>query len=229
MNVILLGPPGAGKGTQSKHLEDRYHLKQLSSGDMLRHAISAGTDVGKIAKPYVESGQLVPDDLVVGVVFETIDALPSGTRGFVLDGFPRTAQQASALDEMLKASGKDIHAVIVIDVNDDLLVQRIAGRFTCANCGEPYNDFFRLPKVDRVRDRCGHSEFKRRADDKPETVRERLGVYHSQTKPLIDYYRAKGKLRVMNGELSIDQVTDEITRIMQTGGGANAGSHILAQ
>jgi adenylate kinase len=215
MNVILLGPPGAGKGTQSKYLEDHFHLKQLSSGDMLRHAIAAGTEVGKLAKPYMESGQLVPDHVVVGVVFETIDALPSDLPGFILDGFPRTVQQAVELDELLTTDGKNIDAVIVIDVNDELLIKRIAGRFTCANCGESYNDFFRLPRVDAVCDRCGSTSFKRRADDRPETVRERLAVYHTQTKPLIDYYRSKGKLRVIDGELPIEQVTQEINQIVQ--------------
>src|SRR5512142_1717586 len=136
MNIILLGPPGAGKGTQSKYLEDRFHLKQLSSGDMLRHAVTTGTGVRRIAKPDMESGKLVPDDVVLGVVFETIDALPQSLPGFILDGFPRTVQQASELDDLLQSHNKTIDAVIVVDVNDDQLVKRIAGRFTCANCGE---------------------------------------------------------------------------------------------
>ena len=221
MNVILLGPPGAGKGTQSKYLEDHFHLKQLSSGDMLRHAVAAGTEVGKVAKPYMESGKLVPDDVVVGVVFETIAALPPDLPGFILDGFPRTVQQAKELDELLAAEGKTIDAVIVIEVSDDLLVKRIAGRFTCAVCGETYNDFFRLPRVANVCDRCGQSKFKRRADDAPETVRERLQVYHTQTKPLIEYYRSKGKLHVVDGELPIERVTAEIAEIVRrTGAGA---------
>jgi adenylate kinase len=215
MNVILLGPPGAGKGTQSKYLEDHFHLKQLSSGDMLRHAIVTGSEVGKVAKPYMDNGKLVPDDVVVGVVFETIDNLPDDLPGFILDGFPRTVHQAEELDGLLQNHGKNIDAVIVIDVSDDLLVKRIAGRFSCTTCGESYNDFFRLPKVEGVCDRCGHSNFKRRADDKPETVRERLEVYHKQTKPLIDYYRSKGKLRVIDGELPIEQVTRHINEILE--------------
>lgn len=215
MNVILLGPPGAGKGTQSKYLEDHFHLKQLSSGDMLRHAIATGSEVGKVAKPYMDNGKLVPDDVVVGVVFETIDALPHDLPGFILDGFPRTVQQAGELDGLLQSHGKNIDSVIVIDVSDDLLVKRIAGRFSCANCGESYNDFFRLPKVDGVCDRCGNTTFKRRADDKPETVRERLDVYHKQTKPLIDYYRSKGKLRMIDGELPIEDVTRHINEIIE--------------
>ncbi len=215
MNIILLGPPGAGKGTQSKYLEDRFHLKQLSSGDMLRHAITTGTEVGLIAKPYMESGKLVPDDVVLGVVFETIDALPESLPGFILDGFPRTVEQASELDDRLPSHNKTIDAVIVVDVNDDQLIKRIAGRFTCANCGESYNDYFRLPKTEGVCERCGSTEFKRRSDDNPETVRARLEVYHKQTKPLIDYYRGKGKLHVIDGELPIEEVTNRINGIME--------------
>jgi adenylate kinase len=215
MNIILLGPPGAGKGTQSKYLEDHFHLKQLSSGDMLRHAVSVGSEVGLVAKPYIESGKLVPDDVVVGVVFETIDQLPEDLPGFILDGFPRTVQQAIELDDLLKSHNKNIDAVIVVDVSDEQLVKRIAGRFTCANCGESYNDFFRLPKAEGVCERCGGTAFKRRSDDKAETVRERLDVYHKQTKPLIDYYRSKGKLRIIDGELPIEDVTRHINEIVE--------------
>jgi adenylate kinase len=215
MNIILLGPPGAGKGTQSKYLEDHFGIKQLSSGDMLRHAVAAGSPVGKIAKPYMEGGKLVPDDVVVGVVFETIDELPAGLPGFVLDGFPRTVQQARELDGLMENHGKHIGAVIVVDVSDDQLLKRIAGRFTCGTCGESYNDFSRLPKSEGVCDRCGSTSFKRRSDDNLETVRERLEVYHQQTKPLIDYYRAKGKLRVIDGELPIDEVKHRINEIVE--------------
>lgn len=215
MNVILLGPPGAGKGTQSKYLEDRFHLKQLSSGDMLRAAVANGTEVGLVAKPYMESGKLVPDEVVLGVVFETIKSLPEGLPGFILDGFPRTVQQAAELDELLAKSRKTIDAVIVVDVSDDQLVERISGRFTCAKCGEVYNDFSRRPKAENICDRCGGTEFKRRSDDKPETVRARLDVYHKQTKPLIDYYRGKGKLHVIDGELPIEDVTRRINGIME--------------
>lgn len=221
MNVILLGPPGAGKGTQSKYLEDRFHLKQLSSGDMLRHAIQAGTEVGKIAKPYMDEGKLVPDNVVVGVVFETIDALPKEAPGFVLDGFPRTVQQARELDKLLISHGKAIDAVIVIEVSDDLLVKRIAGRFTCAVCGESYNDYFRLPKIDNICDRCGNRTFKRRADDKLETVTGRLEVYHKETKPLIDYYRSRGRLRMIDGERPIEEVMQSINEIIE---GAETGA-----
>jgi adenylate kinase len=215
MNIILLGPPGAGKGTQSKYIEDRYHLKQLSSGDMLRNAIATGSDIGKLAKPYMEQGQLVPDDIVVGAVFETIKSLPQNFSGVILDGFPRTADQAKELDGFLHSRGESINSVIVIDVSDEVLVKRIAGRFSCAVCGETYNDFFRLPKVENVCDRCGQSSFKRRADDTPATVRERLNVYHKSTKPLIDYYRSKGKLRMIDGELPIVEVNQHIDEIVK--------------
>jgi adenylate kinase len=215
MNIILLGPPGAGKGTQSKYLEDRFKLKQLSSGDMLRHAVSIGSEVGLIAKSYMESGKLVPDEVVMGVVFETIKGLPNELPGFILDGFPRTVQQADELERVLRDDGKTIDAVLVVEVADDKLVQRISGRFTCAKCGEVYNDFFRQPKAAGFCDRCGGEAFKRRSDDNADTVRARLSVYHNETKPLIDYYRNKGKLHVIDGEAPIDEVTRRINEILE--------------
>jgi adenylate kinase len=214
MNVILLGPPGAGKGTQSKYLEDRFKLKQLSSGDMLRHAVAIGSEIGLVAKSYMESGRLVPDEVVEGVVFETIEGLPTELPGFILDGFPRTIQQAEELDRFLASHAKSIEAVIAVEVSDDQLVKRISGRFTCAKCGEVFNDYFRQPKSEGVCDRCGETAFKRRSDDNSETVRQRLVVYHNETKPLIDYYRGKGKLHVINGEASIDEVTSHINQIL---------------
>ncbi len=226
MNVILLGPPGAGKGTQSKLIEDRFHLKQLSSGDMLRSAVADQTEVGRKAKSYMDAGQLVPDDVVVDVVFDTIEHLPRETPGFILDGFPRTAQQAQALDSFLQTRNDTINWAIVIDVSDNRLVDRIVGRFTCAKCGEGYHDRYKRPRVEGVCDRCGNMSFKRRADDNEETVRHRLDVYHRETKPLIDYYRAKGRLRVIDGELPIEQVSGHIDAILSdrsTGAGAAAG------
>jgi adenylate kinase len=214
MNIILLGPPGAGKGTQSKYLEDQFHLKQLSTGDMLRHAVAMGSPVGVVAKSYMEGGKLVPDDVVVGVISEAIDALPKEVAGFILDGFPRSLLQAQILDELLTRTGKTIDAVLVVDVKDDVLVRRISGRFTCATCGEVFNDFFRLPKAEGVCDRCGDTSFKRRSDDNPDTVRERLVVYHEQTKPLIDYYKAKGKLHLIDGELPIREVQQRINGLL---------------
>jgi adenylate kinase len=215
MNIVLLGPPGAGKGTQSKYIEDRFKLKQLSSGDMLRHAVAIGSEIGRIAKSYMESGKLVPDDVVNRVVFETLDGLPKDLPGFILDGFPRTVQQAEELDGVLKNSGKTIDAVLVVEVSDSQLVKRISGRFTCANCGEVYNDFFRQPNTAGVCDRCAGAAFKRRSDDNAETVRQRLTVYHNETKPLIDFYRTKGKLHVINGEQPIDEVNRQINEILE--------------
>lgn len=215
MNLILLGPPGAGKGTQSKYLEDHFQLKQLSTGDMLRGAVAAGSPEGIVAKSFMEGGKLVPDDVVVGVISEAIGALPKETAGFILDGFPRTVQQAEILDELLSRIGKTIDAVIVVDVKDDVLVKRISGRFTCSACGEVFNDYFRLPKTEGVCDRCGSTSFERRSDDNPDTVRERLLVYHRQTKPLIDYYKAKGKLHIVDGELPIADVQQRINEVLE--------------
>jgi adenylate kinase len=214
MNIILLGPPGAGKGTQSKYLEDHYQLKQLSTGDMLRHAVATGSPVGVVAKSYMEGGKLVPDDVVVGVISEAIQALPQGTAGFILDGFPRSLAQAEILDELLGRINTNIDSVVVVDVKDDVLVKRISGRFTCGTCGEVFNDYFRLPKAEGVCDRCGGTSFKRRSDDNPDTVRERLVVYHEQTKPLVDYYKAKGKLHTIDGELAIEDVKERINKIL---------------
>lgn len=209
MNLILLGPPGAGKGTQSKLLETKFGLKQLSSGDMLRSAVSMETPVGKKAKSYMDQGALVPDQIVVDVVFEHLAGL-SNPNGFILDGFPRTVEQAEALDGWLQKHSSRIDRVIVIAVPDNRLVQRIAARFTCANCGEGYNDVFKLPKTEGVCDVCGSSDFKRRADDRAETVAKRLEAYHAQTAPLIDYYKSQGKVATVDGEASIDDVSQEI-------------------
>ncbi len=212
MNVILLGPPGAGKGTQAKMIEDQFGLKQLSSGDMLRSAVAAGTEVGKRAKAYMDDGKLVPDEVVVDIVFDTIDSL-GHTNGFILDGFPRTARQAEALDTKLAASGRRIDWAILFDVDNELLVKRIAGRFTCATCGEGYHDIFKRPAKEGVCDRCGGTEFKRRADDNEATVRKRLEVYHAETAPLIDYYRAAGKLRAIDGEQPIEDVAQAVRTV----------------
>jgi adenylate kinase len=216
VKVVLLGPPGAGKGTQSKYLEDHFRLKQLSTGDMLRSAVAAGSQIGSVAKSYMEGGKLVPDEVVVGIISQAIDALPKDLAGFVLDGFPRTVQQAQALDGLLDRMAKRIDAVIVVDVSDDALVERISGRFTCAGCGELYNDYFRAPKVEGTCDRCGSTSFNRRSDDNAVTVRERLLVYHSETKPLIDYYRTKGRLHIINGDLPIADVQRGIDEIMRS-------------
>jgi len=214
MNLILLGPPGAGKGTQSKYIEDRFHLKQLSSGDMLRSAVASGSEVGLQAKSYMDNAQLVPDEIVVNVVLSAVRDFPETYAGFILDGFPRTVRQAERLDEVLKIKNKIINWTVVIDVSDDRLIDRISGRFMCANCGESYHDSFKLPQVNGICDRCGHASFKRRSDDTPEKVRMRLVDYHRETKPLIDYYRTRGKLRVIDGELPISTVSHHIEEIM---------------
>jgi len=213
MNIILIGPPGSGKGTQAKILEQRDGLKQLSSGDMLRDAVSEGTEVGQKAKSYMEAGELVPDDLVVEIVTDQIEK--QGDKGFVLDGFPRNVHQAEVLDQMLEKRGRRINRVLVIEVSDDRLVERVSGRFTCANCGEGYHDTFKQPAVDGVCDKCGSTEFTRRPDDNAETVRNRLEVYHDQTKPLIDYYEAQDKVRRIDGEQPIEDVTQALEKAMK--------------
>jgi adenylate kinase len=213
INVILLGPPGAGKGTQAKLLEEKFGLKQLSSGDMLRAAVSGGTAVGKKAKSFMDQGALVPDDVVVDVVFEHIDGM-AGTAGFILDGFPRTVEQAAALDRKLAEKGSRIDVVVVIKASDDKLVERITGRFTCATCGEGYHDQFKRPSRDGTCDKCGGHEFKRRADDQPDTVKHRLQIYHQQTAPLIDYYEKRGKVAVIDGDLTIEEVSKEMDTVL---------------
>ncbi|WP_296898907.1 adenylate kinase [Thiohalocapsa sp.] len=212
MNIILIGPPGSGKGTQAKILEERHDMKQLSSGDMLRAAVSEGTEIGQKAKSFMEAGELVPDDLVVEIVTDQIEKL--GDKGFILDGFPRNVHQAEVLDQMLDKRDRNIDRVLVVEVSDDMLVERIAGRYTCANCGEGYHDKFKQPETDGVCDKCGSTEFIRRPDDNPDTVRNRLDVYHEQTKPLIDYYRKQDKVRVIDGEQPIEEVTKALEQAM---------------
>jgi adenylate kinase len=212
MNLILLGPPGAGKGTQAKLLENKFSLKQLSSGDMLRGAVMAETPVGKQAKTFMDKGALVPDRLVMEVVFEHLAGLRD-SKGFILDGFPRTVEQAEALDDWLNERGNAIDRVIVIQVQDDLLVERIAGRFTCSTCGEGYHDTFKRPAHAGTCDKCHGHDFKRRADDNPETVKTRLRAYHTQTAPLITYYEEQGKVAKINGEAAIEDVSRQIDEV----------------
>lgn len=216
MNLILLGPPGAGKGTQAKLLENKFGLRQLSSGDMLRAAVAAQTPVGKKAKSFMDQGALVPDQIVVDVVFEHLAGLNGGGNGFILDGFPRTAEQAGALDEWLAEKDNRIDRVIVIKVRDDRLIERITGRFTCAKCGEGYHDVFKRPRRDGTCDVCGSHEFKRRADDRAETVKTRLKAYHDQTAPLISYYKEQGKVSTVDGEATIETVSKEIDELFET-------------
>ena len=217
MNLILLGPPGAGKGTQAKLLETKFGIKQLSSGDMLRAAVSSQTPVGQKAKSYMDQGALVPDQTVVDVVFEHLAGMKDA-KGFILDGFPRTVEQAEALDRWLNERSRVIDHVVVIKVADELLVERITGRFTCAKCGEGYHDMFKQPKVEGVCDVCGGTEFKRRADDHADTVKTRLKAYHEQTSPLIEYYTAQGKVASVDGAASIEKVSNEIDALFGAGG-----------
>jgi adenylate kinase len=217
MNLVLLGPPGAGKGTQAKLLEDSRSLVKLSTGDMLRAAVAAGTELGRKAGDIMERGQLVPDDLVIKLIAEHIDE-DKGS-GFILDGFPRTIAQAEALDRLLKARGKKLDHVIVMGVDDDALVERIAGRFACASCGEGYHDVYKMPKVPGVCDRCGSTQFVRRRDDNEAVVRSRLKAYHAQTEPLIDYYTRQGKVRTVDGMADISTVEKEIGRALNGEGG----------
>ncbi len=216
MNLILLGPPGAGKGTQAKELSSRHGFVQLSTGDMLRAAAKAGTPVGLQAKALMDKGELVPDAVVVEIISDRIDQ-PDCAGGFILDGFPRTLVQAAALDRMLKDKGRTLDAVIELKVDANKLIERIVGRYSCAKCGEGYHDRFKLPKVAGVCDVCGSSEFARRADDKAETVTTRMMAYYRDTSPLIGYYFAKGQLVSVDGMASIDQVAADIDQIVRKG------------
>jgi len=206
MILILLGPPGAGKGTQAKRLEEEYGLLQLSTGDMVRAAIAGGTAAGKTAKTFYDAGKLVPDDVIIAMFAERI-AAPDCAKGVILDGFPRTVAQAEALDAMLARMDRRIDAVIEMKVDDEALVERIAGRFSCAKCGAAYHDRFARPRAEGICDVCGGREFKRRDDDKAETVRTRLAVYNQQTAPLLPYYKGRGVLKAVDGMAPIDDVT----------------------
>ena len=214
MRLILLGPPGAGKGTQAKLLEECHGLKQLSTGDMLRGAVAAGTELGKAAKAIMDRGDLVSDDIVVSIIAERLDK-PDVKNGFILDGFPRNAAQAEALDRMLEAKGLKLDAVIEMKVDDEALVDRIAGRYTCAKCGKSYHDRFEQPSSAGICDACGSTEFIRRPDDNEATVRSRLAIYHQQTAPLIAHYRAEGLLRSVDGMAGIENVTRQIERVLR--------------
>lgn len=209
MNLILLGPPGAGKGTQATRLEDAYEIAQLSTGEMLRDEVEAGSEIGQKADGLMKAGKLVPDDLIIDMIGEQLDR-DSCRNGFILDGFPRTVPQAEALDVMLKEKGLKMDHVISIEVDDEAMVRRITGRFSCANCGAGYHEEFQKPKVDGVCDVCGATEFARRADDNAETVRERLKAYHAQTEPIIGHYKKQGLLRRVDGMEPIDKVTDQL-------------------
>ncbi|HZG30370.1 Adenylate kinase [Ensifer adhaerens] len=213
MRLILIGPPGAGKGTQAQRIVEKHGIPQLSTGDMLRAAVKAGTDVGKRAKALMDAGSLVNDDVVIGIVSERIDQ-PDCAKGFILDGFPRTLVQADATEKMLASKGMKLDVVIEMQVDDSVLVDRVSGRYTCANCGTGYHDRLQKPKVEGVCDKCGSTEFKRRPDDNAETMTTRLRAYYKETSPLIGYYHAKGLLKSIDGMAEIDEVTASIETIL---------------
>ncbi|WP_370300672.1 adenylate kinase [Pseudooceanicola sp.] len=207
--LILLGPPGAGKGTQARLLEDKFGLVQLSTGDLLRAAVAAGTAAGKQAKAVMEAGELVSDEIVIAILRDRL-AEPDVAKGVILDGFPRTTVQAEALDTLLAETGQQINAAISLEVDDAAMVARISGRYTCGGCGEGYHDQFKTPNVAGVCDKCGGTEMQRRADDTAETVASRLEAYHAQTAPLIAYYERKGVLKRVDAMLAIDAVAAQM-------------------
>jgi len=214
VNLILLGPPGAGKGTQAKRLTDQRGLVQLSTGDMLRAEVASGSALGIAAKKIMDAGQLVSDAIVIGMIDKRIDQ-PDCAKGFVLDGFPRTEPQAEALDAMLAKKGKRIDAVIELAVVEAALIERISGRFACAKCGTGYHDTFHRPKKDGVCDKCGSTEFVRRKDDNAETVKARLVAYRQQTAPILPYYGKKGLLHSVDGMAEMAEVAQQIDRVLQ--------------
>lgn len=213
MNIILLGPPGAGKGTQAAKLVADRGMVQLSTGDMLRAAVKAGTPTGLKAKAIMDAGELVPDDVVSGIIGERLDQMTAG-EGAIFDGYPRTAAQAEALDQLLAVRGRKLDHVIELTVDEDALVERITGRYTCAKCGEGYHDRFKQPKVSGVCDVCGSTEFKRRPDDNEETVRTRMSEYRGKTAPIIPIYEARGILARVDGMADIDQVSEAVAAVL---------------
>ncbi|WP_341633333.1 adenylate kinase [Sphingomonas agri] len=212
MNIILLGPPGAGKGTQAGRLQAQRGMIQLSTGDMLREAVAAGTPVGLKAKAVMERGELVSDAIVSALIGERLDA--SADKGAIFDGFPRTKHQAEALEILLAERGRTLDHVIELSVDDEALIKRITGRFTCAKCGTGYHDSFRPTRVPGVCDVCGSTEFRRRPDDNEQTVRTRMDEYRAKTAPILPFYEAKGLVRRVNGMGSMDEVAAEIDAIL---------------
>lgn len=213
LNIILLGAPGAGKGTQAAKLVTSRAMVQLSTGDMLRAAVRAGTELGKVAQGLMEKGALVPDDVVSGLIGEALDGIDAG-KGVIFDGYPRTVAQAEALNGILAAHGRHLDAVIELAVDEDALVDRITGRFSCANCGEGYHDRYKQPKVAGVCDACGHTEFKRRKDDNEETVRHRMAEYRRKTAPIIPFYRAHHLMHEIDGMATMDAVAAAIAAVL---------------
>jgi len=213
MNIILLGPPGSGKGTQAKRIQQTHGLVQLSTGDMLRATTDSDTEFGHRVKAIMDSGQLVPDDIIVEMIDHRI-VQPDCAKGFILDGFPRNVPQAKALDAMLAEHGLKLDHVILLDVDEAVLIDRLSGRFTCSQCGASYHDRYNPPSHDEICDGCGGTEFTRRADDRPEAVKARFEVYRRQTAPILPYYEERGILRRVDGVADIDTVAEEIDKIL---------------
>ena len=216
MNIIILGPPGSGKGTQSKLIEDQYGVVQLSTGDILRAAVASGSELGNQAKHVMDVGDLMPDEIMIEIMAARI-AEPDCRNGFILDGFPRTTGQAETLDEMLRVRGMRLDRVIEIQVDEDVMFERITGRYHCARCGEGYHDTLNPPKADGVCNVCGSTEFERRTDDNAETVWSRIEAYHEQTEQIIPYYRAVGILTEVDGMRKISDVAQDIAEILRQG------------
>ena len=222
MRLILLGPPGAGKGTQAERLQKRFAIAQLSTGDMLRAAVKAGSEIGKQAGALMARGELVPDAVVVGIIEQRVEAADC-RRGFILDGFPRTIAQAEALDAMLARKGLKLDAVVELTADEEVLVDRITGRYSCGKCGAGYHDRNLMPKVAGVCDRCGATEFSRRADDNATAVRTRLKAFREQTAPLLPYYQGRGVLRSVDGMAEIDRVAAALVAALAKQGCAADG------
>lgn len=214
VNIILLGPPGAGKGTQARHLVEKHGLVQLSTGDMLRAARTSGSEMGKRVAEVMDRGELVTDEIVIGLIGEALDG-PAGKEGAIFDGFPRTLAQADALGDLLAAKGTELSAAIEIRVDDDVLIDRVSGRYTCGNCGEVWHDTTRPTRVEGVCDTCGSTDLRRRADDNAESLRLRLLEYYKKTSPLIGYYHAKGLLRGVDGLAPVAEVQAAVEKALE--------------